>query len=206
MEYNTSTVWGGKVGTQVQQKLITTAAAKQTYLLTTKNLLRPYSNRIFSVIQSLVSSFSVIHPFYLLSGAPCPLKWMHSRQAIIFKERLIDLLILWLGEPSILVEDLLHFDWGPCPLIIQKLFMFHPFSLVSYLQVENPNEFCHMAKKVCSWGKIKYMVLHGLIRTGSDFDFQKFCRSGLDRMQIIWISTELGLKNFTVRSSPVWCG
>jgi len=46
MEYNTSTVRGGKVGTQVQQKLITKAAAKQTYLLTTKNLLRPYSNRI----------------------------------------------------------------------------------------------------------------------------------------------------------------
>jgi len=46
MEYNTSTVRGGKVGTQVQQKLTTKAAAKQTYLLTTKNLLRPYSNRI----------------------------------------------------------------------------------------------------------------------------------------------------------------
>jgi len=39
MEYNTSTVWGGKVGTQLQQKLITKAAAKQTYLLTTKNYL-----------------------------------------------------------------------------------------------------------------------------------------------------------------------
>jgi len=39
MEYNTSTVWAGKVGTQVQQKLITKSAAKQTYLLTTKNLL-----------------------------------------------------------------------------------------------------------------------------------------------------------------------
>ena len=46
MEFNTSTVGGGKVGTQVQQKLIAKAAAKQTYLLTTKNLLRPYSNRI----------------------------------------------------------------------------------------------------------------------------------------------------------------
>jgi len=50
MEYNTSTVRGGKVGTQVQQKLITKAAAKQTYLLTTKNLLRPYSNRIYDTL------------------------------------------------------------------------------------------------------------------------------------------------------------
>ena len=39
MENNTSTVWEGKVGTQDQQKLITKAAAKQTYLLTTKTYL-----------------------------------------------------------------------------------------------------------------------------------------------------------------------
>jgi len=39
MEYNTSTVWEGKVGTNVQQKLITKAAAKQIYLLRTKTYL-----------------------------------------------------------------------------------------------------------------------------------------------------------------------
>jgi len=32
-------------------------------------------------------------------------------------------------------------------------------------------------------------------------DFQKFCRSGLDRIQFYRIRTGLGLKNFTVRSS-----
>jgi len=34
-------------------------------------------------------------------------------------------------------------------------------------------------------------------------DFQKFCRSGLDRIQFYRNRTELGLKNFTVRSSLV---
>jgi len=30
-------------------------------------------------------------------------------------QRLIGLLILLLGDPSILVEDLSHFDWSPLP-------------------------------------------------------------------------------------------
>jgi len=36
-------------------------------------------------------------------------------------------------------------------------------------------------------------------------DFQKFCGSGLDRIQFYRIRTGLGLKNLTVRSSLV-CG
>jgi len=31
----------------------------------------------------------------------------------MFNQRPISLLILRLGHPSILVDDLLHFDWGP---------------------------------------------------------------------------------------------
>jgi len=42
-----------------------------------------------------------------------------------------------------------------------------------------------------------YIGGSGLDRTD---DFQKFCGSGLDRIQIYWIRTGLGLKNFTVRS------
>jgi len=38
----------------------------------------------------------------------------------------------------------------------------------------------------------------GLDRTD---DFEKFCGSGLDRIQLYRIRTGLGLKNFTVRSS-----
>jgi len=38
----------------------------------------------------------------------------------------------------------------------------------------------------------------GLDRTD---DFQKFCGSGLDRIQLLQIRIGLGLKNFTVRSS-----
>jgi len=38
----------------------------------------------------------------------------------------------------------------------------------------------------------------GLDRTD---DFQKFCRSGLNQIQLLWIRIGLGLKNFTVRSS-----
>jgi len=38
----------------------------------------------------------------------------------------------------------------------------------------------------------------GLDRTD---DFQKFCGSGLDRIQFHRIKTGLGMKNFTVRSS-----
>jgi len=34
-------------------------------------------------------------------------------------------------------------------------------------------------------------------------DFQKFCGSGLDRIQLLQIRIGLGLKNFTVRSSLV---
>ena len=33
----------------------------------------------------------------------------------MFNQRLIGLLMLWLRDPSILVEDLLHFGWGPLP-------------------------------------------------------------------------------------------
>jgi len=51
-----------------------------------------------------------------------------------------------------------------------------------------------------SWGKIKYMILHWQIKT--DY-FQKFCRSGLDRIHFYRIRTGLRLKNFTVRSSLV---
>jgi len=45
-----------------------------------------------------------------------------------------------------------------------------------------------------------YMGGSGLERTD---DFQKFCGSGLDRIQFYWIRTGLELKNFTVRSSLV---
>ena len=34
-------------------------------------------------------------------------------------------------------------------------------------------------------------------------DFQKFCRSGLDWIQLLQIKIGLGLKNFTVRSSLI---
>jgi len=37
-------------------------------------------------------------------------------------------------------------------------------------------------------------------------EFQKFYRSGLDRIQVYQIRTGLGLKNFTVRSSLIPCG
>jgi len=40
----------------------------------------------------------------------------------------------------------------------------------------------------------------GLDRTD---DFQKFCRSGLDWIQLLRIRIGLGLNNFTVRSSLV---
>jgi len=43
-----------------------------------------------------------------------------------------------------------------------------------------------------------YMGGSGLNRTD---DFQKFCGSGLDRIQFYPIRTGLGLKNFTVHSS-----
>jgi len=43
-----------------------------------------------------------------------------------------------------------------------------------------------------------YLGGAGLDRTG---DFQKFCRSGLDRIRFHRIRTGLGVKNFTVRSS-----
>jgi len=43
-----------------------------------------------------------------------------------------------------------------------------------------------------------FMGGSGLDRTD---DLQKFCRSGLDRIQFYWNRTGLGLKNFTVRSS-----
>ena len=56
-----------------------------------------------------------------------------------------------------------------------------------------------------SRGKIKYMVLHGQIRTGSDWWFSKtLCGSGLHRNQLLRIRIGLGLKNFPVRSSLQW--
>jgi len=45
-----------------------------------------------------------------------------------------------------------------------------------------------------------YMGGSGLDRTN---DFQKFCRSGLDRIRFCRVRTGLGLKNFTVRLSLV---
>jgi len=38
---------------------------------------------------------------------------------------------------------------------------------------------------------------------GRTYDFQKFCGSGLHRIQLLRIRIGLGLKNFTVRSSLV---
>jgi len=53
MECNTSTVCEGKVGTLVEQKLITKAAAKQTYLLTRNlNLIQ---------IESMTQSSCIYH-------------------------------------------------------------------------------------------------------------------------------------------------
>jgi len=63
------------------------------------------------------------------------------------------------------------------------------------------------AKKVCLFRLMRQnknspisfsMGGSGLDRTD---DFQKFCRTGLDRIQFHQIRTGLGLKNFTVRSS-----
>jgi len=65
----------------------------------------------------------------------------------------------------------------------------------------------YFASRGCfaSWGKIKYMVLCGWIRLNRTDDFQKFCWSGLVRIQLLRIRVGLGLKNFTVRSSLL-CG
>jgi len=57
-----------------------------------------------------------------------------------------------------------------------------------------------------AWSKIdtaqKYMVIHGRIRTGSDwYNFQNICRSRLDRIQFFQIRIGLGLKIFTACSS-----
>ena len=49
----------------------------------------------------------------------------------------------------------------------------------------------------------KIMILHGQIKSDRIDDFQKFCRSGLNRIQFYRIRTGLRLKNFTVRSSFV---
>jgi len=46
------------------------------------------------------------------------------------------------------------------------------------------------------------MGVSGLDRTD---DFQKFCRSGLDQIQLLGIRIGLGLKNFTVCSSLLDC-
>jgi len=44
----------------------------------------------------------------------------------------------------------------------------------------------------------------GLSRLDRADDFKKFCRSGLDRIQLLRIRIGLGLKNFTVRSSLLY--
>ena len=49
--------------------------------------------------------------------------------------------------------------------------------------------------------KEKWMILHWRLRTGSDWWFSKILLTGLDWIQFYWIRTELGLKNFIVRSS-----
>jgi len=43
----------------------------------------------------------------------------------------------------------------------------------------------------------------GLERTD---DFQKFCGTGLDRIQFVWIRIGLGLKNLTACSSLIQTG
>jgi len=43
-----------------------------------------------------------------------------------------------------LVEDLLHFDWGPLSFDHTESYLFHHFSLTSYLQVENTNVLKHI--------------------------------------------------------------
>ena len=48
-----------------------------------------------------------------------------------------------------------------------------------------------------------YMGGSGLDRTD---DFQKFCRSGLDRIQFYWIRTGFWLKNSTAHSSLLYSG
>jgi len=50
----------------------------------------------------------------------------------------------------------------------------------------------------CLMRQNKYMVLQGQIRTD---DFQKFCESGLYRIQLLGIMIGLELKYFTVCSS-----
>jgi len=58
-----------------------------------------------------------------------------------------------------------------------------------------PVVFCLIGQNKNAW--------FNLGRSGLDWTgyFQKFCRSGLDRIQFDRIRTGLGLKNFTVRSS-----
>jgi len=49
----------------------------------------------------------------------------------------------------------------------------------------------------------KYLILHWWTGLERAIEFQKFCRSALDRIQFCRIKTGLGLKNFAVRSSLV---
>ena len=58
-----------------------------------------------------------------------------------------------------------------------------------------PVVFCLMRQNINTWF---YIGGSGLDRTN---DFEKFCGSGLDRIQFYRIRNGLGLKNFTVRSS-----
>jgi len=58
------------------------------------------------------------HPSYLLSSYLFvwgPLSFEYTVVRLFMYQRLIGLLILLVRDPSILVEDLLHFDWGPLP-------------------------------------------------------------------------------------------
>jgi len=60
-------------------------------------------------------------PFVILPRVWGPLSFEFTVERLFMcNQKLIDLLILWLGDPSILVEVLLHFEWAPCPLITQK--------------------------------------------------------------------------------------
>jgi len=62
-------------------------------------------------------------PFVILPFCLGPLSFEYTVVRLFMYQRLIGLLILLLGDPSILVEDLLHFyilTGAPCPMIIQK--------------------------------------------------------------------------------------
>jgi len=57
-----------------------------------------------------------------------------------------------------LVEDLLHFDWAPCPSITEKAIMCHHLRLASYLQFENPNVLKHVINNNIEQTKLSFIV------------------------------------------------